>query len=350
MVETSIRPEQRPDPYQAVIDHYGEMRHAYWMEIGLGRTPYNYTRQFNQASYGLSEASPQGYNNRVVSAELIIDTGNFPLVTSWGEFQRPYYQDEDPTFVSWGSSRIDWDADDAFTQAMDQIFENVSERIELSETLLDLRAQDTWTAEDRVAWEREVSQIVSEEVNNIQGLGDYRTSVELPNSILSERMPAYFNELSEDIENDTTRIEFDCDIQAVVEGVTLQRIDEEYLPLRGQDADDYKIRSNYFIANAEANFDTPDEPAQHAFIISSMTGNIIEATHDPDLHSHPYIESVNPEFSFEDFVRGDVFEGTNGYVYGGDIQGFLNERDQTAITPLPPLPVFDSNTNNTPDP
>ncbi|MFN3701076.1 MAG: hypothetical protein ACK4VI_06090 [Alphaproteobacteria bacterium] len=324
------------DPYEAVLHHYGRLEFAYWAEIGLGvNRSLPLTEEFNQRAFTLSEANPEYGNSRVINFRLINSNGNIPelsrLDTSLNTVQ--YHRDD---YIDWTSQRIDWNADDAFIQVYNQIADNVRYRIEHSETPLDLRAQESWTYEDRVAWEREISTIINDEINLVPGLSRYRMDIEGYGDLLSETSPSFLNELSEDIENGTHRITFSCREMSVLEGSLLQRMDEEFLPRRTLDGDQYKVASNYFYVRGAVLFNPNDTtPGGHAFVISSATGNIIESTYDSQWGAiSPYKERVNPDMTFEDFVRGAPLEMRDGSVYGGYLDSYALER-QTTIESSP---------------
>jgi len=204
---------------------------------------------------------------------------------------------------------VDLKSDDTYTRALETIKSESLRRIEESPDLQALKAKDSWTYEDRMAWEKGVSKIVSEEMDKIPGLDKYRTA----SSGDAERIPKRINDVSEDMENGTTNVQFACREMTITEGIVLQQVDNELLPKESQEGD-YKARSNYFfVGGKHANSVFSSETGGHAFIMSSATGNIIEAIRNPSDPDDrlPYTESRRGEYGykykFEDFVKGIPF-------------------------------------------
>ena len=101
---------------------------------------------------------PERYDGRVVNFQAILDSGRQPEISG----------------LKLADQYIDWNSDDPYTRALETIRKNTFERINDSPELQNLLAKDTWTREDRVLWERSISEIVSEEHRNIPGLDIYR--------------------------------------------------------------------------------------------------------------------------------------------------------------------------------
>ncbi len=254
---------------------------------------------------------PENYDARVVNFQSILETGKIQ--------QESYTQDHpDAAPEYWKSQYIDWDSDDAFTRAIDQVKNATFERIQNSPELTALLDKDAWNRDDRVTWEREISTIVSEELDKIPGLNEYRLAGNSEKYPDTERRAIRLNDLSQDIENGTTTITFSCENMAAFEGVILQQAENHFLPDSAPKGD-FKTASNYFYVVGRVNFSPEDSYVMnHAYIISSATANIIEAAKDPSKHFFSqYNENVNPDYSFEDFVRGEMAVHKNGSIYGG---------------------------------
>lgn len=212
-----------------------------------------------------------------------------------------------------GDQYIDWDSDDAYTRAIEEIRQNVFERIESSPELQELLAKDSWSREDRVAWEKGVSEIVNDEHKEIPGLSNYRNSTDVDDYPDVERRASRLNDLSSDIENETAYIEHDCESMSVLEGVILQQVDNAFLP-ESSESGDFKVSSNYFYMTGRTNFNPEyNGDGAHAFIVSSATANVIEATASVS----PYNENINPEMEFSDLINGDLIINNDGSIYGG---------------------------------
>lgn len=313
------------DPYEAVLEHYGRLEFADILEIGRTNDDYNYI----EPTSALGASFPDAYDSRLINFDHINETGRIPQVMAWEGTGGIFYQTDPSDNEYWGSQRIDWGADDAFNDAYQTILERSIERIENDPALYDLRIQSSWGHEERIAWERTISNIVSEEMDAIPGLDQYRLATEdYPETSLRAQ---WVNALSTDIEGNTISVEHDCETMTIIEGSILQRLDEHFLPVRTPEAlssGNLMVQSNYFYADGEVSFDPNDTaPSRHAFIVSSATGNIIEATLDPNRHFlDSYIESADSDWGFEKFVHGEVFKGQNQYVYGGSIENYLTTR------------------------
>jgi hypothetical protein len=236
--------------------------------------------------------------SRAVNFQYILMTGVIPS-TYWNRESK----------ISDHNQMINFDSDDAFTRSLDKIQTESQKRILADSQLSGLLEKKEWSREDRVLWEKKTSKIVSDEVDKIKGLDTYRLE-----DGKGTRRAIRLNDLAADIENDTKTIEFDCESMSAVEGVTLQRLENKFLP---EDApqNDYKKQSNYFRAGGSAVFNAGDKPGGHAFIVSSATGNVIEAT----AHDSQYKEAVNPNYSFDDFATGKLtaYGEKADHYYGG---------------------------------
>lgn len=201
--------------------------------------------------------------------------------------------------------KIDLNADDALNEAIDRMASGTASRIQSDRQLQNLLAKDQWTREDRVEWERKTSEIVSDELDKIPGLNKYRNENDNEGVVRSSKL----NALSEDIENGTEKFEFDCEMMSIVEGVVLQAVENHFLPAddgRGENA--YKVASSYFYTRgdfASVTSENLDQMQSHAFIMSSATGNVIEATENKVTGSgRSYQQANEKDYSFEKFVNG----------------------------------------------
>lgn len=260
---------------------------------------------------------PGNYDDRAISFTYILETGFIPSVTSANGREVWFAENRND---DWGSQVIDWNKEDHFNLAIDTVEVNTLERIARSDTLQSLLNQQNWTKEDRVAWESGISQIVNEETDKIRGLGEYRITTNTDGNPTATRRALWVNELSSDIRDGTHLIEFDCETMSIFEGSVLQRVENQLLP-EANTANNFRQAATYFYVDARANFNWKDPDfGGHAFIMSSLTGNIIEATAQPDKnHFPPYRESVDPDWSFEKFlVDGAPFLSTTGAIYAAD--------------------------------
>ena len=257
----------------------------------------------------------EGNDGRLINFQYILETGRLPCRPLFGSISlangMSYIAD---VFLQRATrnQHIKWSSDDAFIRALTDIREKSAARIEDSLVLQALLQKDRWGKDDRVMWERNVSWITAEEVDRVPGLGEYRTISCIAGDKLPKKRPVRLNALSSDIEKDVTDIEFNCESMAAVEGVILQQMDNVFLPSESEEGD-FKVISNYFYVVGGADFGSGIRGG-HAFIQSSATGSIIEATNkDPSDH---YFEVSDPHYGVENMKEGARAYTRDG-VYGG---------------------------------
>lgn len=245
------------------------------------------------------DSAPQEYDGAVVNMQEFVATGHAP------EGYRSGYLDQ----------YIDLQADDNYTRALQTVEDNVSQRIEDSPEMQGLLSKDEWSRQDRVLWEKNVSNYLSEAHAKVQGLESYRNNSSHDEGRYMEttERATRLNDLSSDMENGTQIIEHDCESMSRFEGHVLQKIDNKFLPEDAPDGD-FKKSSNYFYALGNTNFQMGNNGGMHAYIVSSATMNVIEAT---QVSGNPYKENINPDMSFEDFVGGEMIINNDGSIYSG---------------------------------
>lgn len=220
---------------------------------------------------------------------------------------------------------VDLSADDAFTRAFESIVARSVEEKNNDASLQALLAMPSWTAEERLQWERGISEIISRHHMETPGLSEYRAIIPFANRPLAEERVDALNELSEDILNGTTRLEHDCEAMSFVEGMALQLVESHFLDDRRETAEgDLKYAATYYYANVNVNWSRYDASfAAHAIVVSSATGNIIEAT----VSDHPFSPYRETASSFEDFLNGDMILAGNRSIYqlsqGNMVRGML---------------------------
>src|SRR5262249_30145775 len=109
-----------------------------------------------------------GVTRNAVNFNYIFGTGKVPTEL-YDKNYADYYSDfkrNDPAAA----------AQDPFLQALKTIEDGVALRIQESSEIQTLFLKPRWGKDERQQWERLVSQIVSEEMDKIPGLQDYRTS------------------------------------------------------------------------------------------------------------------------------------------------------------------------------
>lgn len=215
---------------------------------------------------------------------------------------------------------FDLDAKDALTDAIDEILENTLEVAAKDTQITQLLAKEVWDRDDRVNWERRMSDIISKEMDKIKGLDKYRTETNDDDKTTRDEN---MNTLSSDIENNETAYEFDCEAMSIIEGITIQQAEHALLP-HSEDCNIYKaVADYYYVAGTRSDSHSDQMEYGHAYIVSGITGNAIEATSDPsNSHRGPYRESIDPDYTFDHLVNGIPLvtqKGENGVVYGLDM-------------------------------
>ncbi|MFP4098766.1 MAG: hypothetical protein ACLFU1_08300 [Alphaproteobacteria bacterium] len=215
------------------------------------------------------------------------------------------------------------DINNNYVRALDIIYERSILEIQRDPQLNQLLSDEKrhWTLQDRELWEGKVSLIVSREMDQIPGLNEYRTQSVVPGLIRT----THINEIAPDIAldgrvNARMSYEFDCEQQTITEGIVLQKLDDTLLT--GDNAGSgYRQRADYMYVVGKALFPNNPPPESermaHAFIVSSSTHNIIEATKDPSYHrqSDPYEANVKAGYGFENFARTEHYVTSHGAIY-----------------------------------
>lgn len=227
-----------------------------------------------------------------VNFSHILKTGEIPSFAVNG----PYTQNQ----------HIDWKSDDSFTRTMAQLKQTVIDRVE---------KENLATLPGREEWEAKVSAIVSEEVQKTPAFDTYRTKDQTAPNI---KDLTRLNDLSEDIDNGTHTIGFDCKEMSIVEGALLQQTESHFNRIDKKD---------YYYAGGRMSTDSSDPARGHAFIISAATGNIIESTISID-HKTAYIETP---YRFEEFVNGATGVGSDDSVYIAGNREDLHNADNRAL-------------------
>ena len=230
---------------------------------------------------------------------------------------------------------VDLDVDDAYNNAVNEIRETVSNRITnpdpddaQGQEMNALLNKQPWDMEDRENWERGLSEMTSEEMANHPGLDNYRSSAPALNpdgSVSSNE--GNVNDLSVDVENGTSTLEFDCDTMSFTEGMILQSIEDDLLPPQSEvESGDLRYAGEYHLMPNNVSFGPNQDVGYHAAIASSVTGNIIEGTAQPP--NSPYHVSSDPDWTFEDLAAGESFVSERGPIYSFD---YMDDAEATRI-------------------
>lgn len=196
---------------------------------------------------------------------------------------------------------IDWSQKDAFVQTIIDLQENVVARISQDPKMAALLNDPHWDMNDRMSWEERLSEITSEEMDKIPAYSYYRT-VGLPGAAAAQSRATRVNDLSADINNNTKNLEFDCETMSIVEGVIMQSVEHAYIGQQKPTVDNLKGEGTYFYSGGAVYYGPSTGGfGGHAFIMSSLTGSIIEATADPSNQQASYRRT---DSTFAEFVSG----------------------------------------------
>ena len=175
-----------------------------------------------------------------------------------------------------------------------------------------LYKKDSWDMNDRVAWEKNLTELVSDRVTTDLKLGDYRNAADtkkygniVPLSDLTQ--------LQED-EGSLKQHEWDCKAQSAVKGVIIQMAENNLLPPAARPGSE-KSAGTYYEMNGEMQQDASG-PGGHAYVASSRTGNIFEATNG--LYKNNLHQTPGPD-AFRSLTVGaadDYSAGLDVTVYG----------------------------------
>ncbi|MCF8496111.1 MAG: hypothetical protein K9G62_05510 [Alphaproteobacteria bacterium] len=272
--------------------------------------------------YGRKNGPYQVY---AVNFNHILNTGEIMVVS-----ERPWSKTQN-------NQIIDWKKDDAFNRIFKEMEEKVFKAIQSDPILQTRLNKKTWSRQDREAWEKGCSEIVSKIVNDVPGLDHYNRGFSEIDKFLSmsgqeiapKPNPRYLNGLSENVEKSTPATKFACLQMSGVEGCLLQRAENHFLP-GSSDSSRFKQRLSYFMTDGGYSQFKGDSIGSHAFIVTPL-GNIVESTIDPDEFTEsPYIRSLN-DYSLEKLAKGEAFLGTDDSVYG-DLYDTTADHDRFRTT------------------
>ncbi|MFP4097616.1 MAG: hypothetical protein ACLFP8_05885 [Alphaproteobacteria bacterium] len=186
--------------------------------------------------------------------------------------------------------------DDTLNRTIEILKDVVEKRINNSPDFQALLSKNSWSFEDREQWERSLSQLVSDEMDKIPGLDNYRD--------IGSVHGTYINELSDDIEKglrgDRSYTKpFVCHQMTLIEAEIIQGVEDNILP----QGNGYKSATSYH--TAVGNVILTGQAALHAWVMSEATGNIIEATTRNG--RNPYTRSADPNYSLDDFKANRPF-------------------------------------------
>lgn len=229
------------------------------------------------------------------ATRIIIDTDD-------GIVRFDNFQSERPG--TWQTNQyLDLNEQNAVTDAIKEIERLARQDIAESQELQDLLAKDTWSYKDRCQWERMTSEIVSKRHDEVIGLDKYRTEGDDP-----VKREADLAKLGEDVGKTNPKYEHDCESMRSIEGIVLSLIEKKEPALRSNPSQDgdYKIKGNYIAVNGGVKFSIEQETGGHAFLISSLTGNIIEGTADPDDNRLSPYNDTGENYNYADFIAGKL--------------------------------------------
>lgn len=161
----------------------------------------------------------------------------------------------------------------------------------------ELLAQPSWDKAQRVQYEKILSETIAASFDEQPLFSKYRP----------ERGQKA-GDAGKDLTHLTATDGFDCDRMSVMKAIMSYRI--EHALLDEKTGGDLKKPTEYYVVGAGSTLQDGETldlaPHGHAAIVSSATGNVIEATSDKDT----YFEATNPSYNFKDFVAGVPFVGS----------------------------------------
>lgn len=203
---------------------------------------------------------------------------------------------------------LDLNAGDDLTKAMADIQKRVEARLAKSPSVKALFVKSEWDMKDRIAWEKEFALTLAEERHHTPGLDAYRSTGD--SKFHARVRSAKINDLSKDIHDNTAFFEFDCEQMTAVDGIIMQKIEDGVLPAQSpslKKAAPY-IRATGLIYMELDTFLGQGDPmvvGNHVFLISSLTGNIIESTANPFDQEVVYRSPMKPWKGVEAYLSGE---------------------------------------------
>lgn len=203
-----------------------------------------------------------------------------------------------------GSIRLDWNADDALTKALDRVQAQVAADIAEDPLLQGLIQNPSWGGDERAYWDRTVSGYISRAMDEIPGLRstDFR-SPDLGDDVRPTRR---LNDLRHDIANNTREWEFDCEAFSAFKAALLHRVADKCLTAAQ--------RPEYLYVAGMVSFGRGEDALGHAYVLShkdGQIGGIIEATASDDV----FVEPV-AQFTLDDLYAGKTMVCRDDSVYG----------------------------------
>lgn len=226
-------------------------------------------------------------------------------------------------------TKVDLSTDSEGQRAIKGMIARAQTRIEESPGLQALLNKPTWTQLDRMQWESSISDIARDLIAEEPRFGKYR---------LDDKGEKPMDTPLTDI---TSATNFHCEPMAILTGVLVQNMENKNLPETSPE-DSYKRRQSYYLGGGMGNrapHNTGDKPIDywkkanagsllHSYLISPMTGNVIEGTQGrPDGWTAGAASTyqVTPKgYTFEHYIAGFPIStrGDLDYTYGysGDEQ------------------------------
>ncbi|MAR56649.1 MAG: hypothetical protein CMM93_05650 [Rickettsiales bacterium] len=230
-----------------------------------------------------------------------------------------------------GNQRIKLEAEDYYAQALESIRQRSLASLEADPSVMALLKKASWDQKDREQWEKALAETVSQHHYDTPGLRDYRITKELPCRSTALERAVTINDLSSDIKDATESIEHDCETMSMTEGIIVQQLEDHLLPQPTKNNDEsYKFAASYYYASGAVNWHA-NYPnfVLHAYLVSSATGNLIEATHTPRHAASPYHKT---QADFSEVAEGVMALSTTGAVYkAGQSARFKTLLDNTLL-------------------
>mgnify|MGYP003386325943 FL=1 len=222
-------------------------------------------------------------------------------------------------------TKVDLTTNSAGKRVITGMMEKAATRIAESEGLQALLKKPVWNQVDRQQWEASISDIARDVIAEEPIFGKYRNDPKKAS-----------NTPLADITRETN---FHCEPMAILTGIMVQTMENQHVPETSPE-DSYKRRQSYYFGGGllnrapRNNGPKPKEYEEklnssglrHGYIISPMSGNVIEGTQGrPDGwqgHAESTYQIAPDGFTFDHYVAGFPILSHHGldytYGYAGD--------------------------------